>query len=94
MGKISGKQAQKALDEWSTYIDEYQAGLATQKTRLDTILADPSATATQKQNAQRDYEIQKAHLDELQSKFAALQTQFENTGEIDDEVTFGGGKLG
>ena len=94
MGKISGQQAQKALDEWSAYIDDYSAGLATQKTRLDTILNDPSATATQKQNAQRDYEIQKAHLEELQSKFAALQTQFENTGEIDDEVTFGGGKLG
>ena len=94
MGKISGKQAQKALDEWSAYIEDYRAGLATQKTRLDTILADPSATATQKQNAQRDYELQKAHLEELQSKFAALQTQFENTGEIDDTVDFGGGKLG
>lgn len=94
MGKISGQQAQKALDEWQAYINDYEDGLATQKTRLDTILADPSATATQKQNAQRDYELQKAHLDELQSKFAALQTQFENDGEIDDSVDFGGGKLG
>ena len=94
MGKISGQQAQEALDKWEAYIDDYEAGLATQKTRLDTILADPSATATQKQNAQRDYELQKAHLDELQSKFAALQTQFATDGEIDDSVDFGGGKLG
>ena len=94
MGKISGAAAQKALDDWSTYVNDYSAGLATQKTRLDTILADPSATATQKQNAQRDYELQKAHLDELQAKLSALQTQFENDGEIDDTVAFGGGKLG
>lgn len=94
MGKISGQQAQKVLDEWEAYINDYEAGLAAQKSRLDAIINEPTAPATQKQNAQRDYELQKAHLDELQSKFAALQTQFENTGEIDDTVTFGGGKLG
>ena len=94
MGKISGKQAQKVLDEWEAYINDYEAGLAAQKSRLDAILNEPTAPATQKQNAQRDYELQKAHLEELQSKFAALQTQFENTGEIDDTVDFGGGKLG
>lgn len=94
MGTISGAAAQKALDDWSAYINDYSAGLATQKTRLDAIMADPSATSAQKQAAQSDYEFQKAHLDELQAKLSALQTQFENTGEIPDNVTFGGGKLG
>lgn len=94
MGKISGAAAQKVLDKWEAYINDYEAGLAAQKSRLDAIINEPTASATQKQNAQRDYELQKAHLDELQSKFAALQTQFENTGEIDDSVDFGGGKLG
>lgn len=94
MANISGETAQKALDQWAAYVNDYSVGLATQKSRLDAIMADPSATNAQKQAAQSDYELQKAHLDELQAKLSALQTQFENTGEIPDNVTFGGGNLG
>lgn len=89
MGKISGQQAQEVLDKWDAYIAEYQTALADEREKMELIINTPSATQTEKDNARKTYEIQKAHLDELIFKRSQLQIQFDNDGEIDDTITFG-----
>ena len=85
---------EETLQKWQDYINDYSNKVAVLKTETDAIINSSTATSTEKQNAQRDYEFQKAHLDELQAKLSSLQTYYAQHGELPDDVTFDGGKLG
>ena len=88
------QKEEKILKDWQDYVNDYSTKLSVLKTETDAIINSPTATATEKQNAQRDYELQKAHLEELQTKLSSLQTYYAQHGELPDDVTFDGGKLG
>lgn len=79
--------ASRTLQDWQNYISDYQQKLAAEKVRLDAILADPSKTAAEKEKALNDYYRNQIFLQELQAKY----NEFSQTGEVPDEVTFGGG---
>lgn len=79
--------ASRTLQDWQNYISDYQQKLAAEKVRLDAILADPSKTAAEKKKALDDYTRNKMFLQELIDKY----NEFSQTGEVPDEVTFGGG---
>lgn len=88
------QKEERILKDWQDYVDDYSTKLSVLKTETDAIINSSTATAAEKQNAQRDYELQKAHLEELQTKLSSLQTYYAQHGELPDDVTFDGGKLG
>lgn len=86
---------EETLQKWQDYINDYSNKVAVLKTETDDIINSSTATATEKENARKTYELQKAHLDELESKYAQIQTQYQQTGVLPDDITFGeSGRLG
>lgn len=68
--------AQRTLQDWQNYIEDYEQKLSQQQFDLSTA------------NGRRDYAMMNAHLQSLRSKYAYLQQYYAEHGELPENITF------
>ena len=72
------------LEQWNTFISEYESNLAIQKTALDAKLNDGTLSDADKKKALEDYSRQESYLQWLKTK----RDEYEATGEIPSDMSF------
>lgn len=72
------------LEQWNTFISEYESNLSIQKTALDAKLNDSTLSDANKKAALEDYSRQESYLQWLKTK----RDEYEATGEIPSDMSF------
>ena len=79
----------QTLDNWSQYIDEYRANLATEETELNNYLNESGHTADEKAAKSEHYAAQKLYLQQLEQHYAELQDAEAHGQPLPATVDFG-----